>query len=203
MNREEIAIVILAAGGSKRFGGNKLYSPLMGKSLISYVLDEFCIEDFGEKLLVVNPDFPVKDVECQNINIIINDDYQKGLSTSLVLATKEAISRKQKGLFISLGDMPFITREDLESLFRAVQDYPDCIIAYSYNEVKGFPTYVPGKYFDRLLKLRGDKGIKQLIATKEVKVKYLQGCWRNTFDIDTPGDIEEAEKLLDNLKKLD
>jgi len=203
MDREKIAIVILAAGASKRFGSRKLLSQLKGKPLISYVLNEFCIESYGKKILVVNPYFPLDIVKCERFKILINNNYENGLATSLIIAVNEVLSKGYDGFFILLGDMPFLMETDVERLLKVIQKDPNCIIAFRYNGIKGFPTYVPKRYFDRVLSLKGDRGIKQLIAAQEVKVRYLEGSWRHIFDVDTPEDLKEAEKFLENPQRID
>ncbi|AKI96692.1 nucleotidyltransferase family protein [Kosmotoga pacifica] len=197
MNKGNIGIVVLSAGESSRFGSEKLLFSIKGKPLIAYVLDEFRDSKFEPRFFVVKPGFPLDKIDSYNYVVLINDDFKSGLSASLRLAIKEAVKEGLDGVFILLGDMPFLKKADLETLSRSISQKRDCIITFRYRKKKGFPTYIPAKYFNDVLSLTGDRGVGQLIESGTACTYFLDGEWRHSFDIDSSEDVEEAQKYLE------
>ena len=104
---DDIAVVVLAAGTSSRFGkDNKLLSPYKGKPMVRRLLDSIETIPFGQKILVTGHEAdrvcriaPTSFLSCHN------KDYSLGMGSSISCGLsylEEDISL----VFIVPGDMP-------------------------------------------------------------------------------------------------
>ena len=63
-HRPSLAAIVVAAGSSTRFGGNKLFAPFAGKPLICTTLEAVCQVPVRRLVLVCRPDDRVKMEKC-------------------------------------------------------------------------------------------------------------------------------------------
>ena len=121
---EEISVLIPAAGGSSRLGRPKQLVTLDGKPLIGIAI-ETCLEaGFSDLNLVLGHEHRriEKAVAGYPVNIIVNDNWQQGIGSSLAIGVKNIIQRtasNPKGMLIYLADQPRITVQHLKTLYRA------------------------------------------------------------------------------------
>jgi len=157
--------VILAAGLSSRFKGNKLIFNYNGKPILQWTIDLLNSFDF-DKLIVVNEKWnEYKDnFELYDFKILINNNYTSGISSSVKIAINYALNNSYDYVLIFLGDMPLVKKEIVEKILNINSDKP--IIAPYYNNKKGFPTLVKKEIYEEILNLQGDAGIKQIIKKK-------------------------------------
>lgn len=154
--------VILAAGLSSRFKGNKMLFNYNGKPLLQWTIDFVNSFNF-DSIIIVNEKWK----EYKNyfylydFKTIENKEYKNGISSSVKTAIKYALSHGYDNVLIFLGDMPLIPKNIIEKILKIQTQKP--IIAPYYNEKKGFPTLVKNEIFEDILNLKGDAGIKQII----------------------------------------
>ncbi|AEX85861.1 putative MobA-like protein [Marinitoga piezophila KA3] len=179
--------VILAAGLSKRFKGNKLIYNYNGKPLLQWTIDLLNQYAF-DKLLVVNENW--NEIEnhfkdYSNFKIIYNHEYKKGISSSVKTAIQYALNNNYDKTLIFLGDMPLITKETVEKIL--YQNTKKPIVAPYYQGQKGFPTLIDKQLYKNVLDLSGDAGIKQIIYKQPELVEKIEiNIPMPVFDIDTP-----------------
>ncbi|KAF2955229.1 nucleotidyltransferase family protein [Marinitoga sp. 38H-ov] len=151
--------VILAAGLSSRFKGNKLLFNYNGKPLLQWTIDLLNSYNF-DKIIVVNDKWK-NNFELYDFKIVINNDYINGISSSVKTAIKYALKNSYDYVLIFLGDMPLVKKEIVDMILNVKSN--KLIIAPYYNNKKGFPTLVKKELFEDILNLEGDSGIKQII----------------------------------------
>ena len=187
--------ILLAAGKSERFGKkNKLSEIVNGKPLINNILDTLLeIFDTSELTIIVGHEQKIIKnlINNEEIKILENINYKKGIGTSISLAVKNLESHIN-GAMIIPADMPYITSKDLINLENKFWEC-NCekVIIPQYNSKTGNPVILPKIYFNTLKKLKDDFGARTLIAEKDfITIKTGFGT---ILDIDTRDELDKAK----------
>ncbi len=179
--------MILSAGESKRFGAQKLETIYKGKRLLQWSIDTVR-ELQTDKLIVISKYLNRYLFDIDGFEIIVNESTELGLSESIKCAIKRA--QGYEAIMIFLGDMPLVDI-NLPNEVLLMAERNSKIIFPSHNGIKGFPVYLPSKYFDDALKLKGDVGLKDVILRHVGDLLTFEGGERCIFDIDTKMDIKK------------
>ena len=98
--RRKVHAILLAAGFSRRFQGNKLLYPLEGKALYLYLterLGELLKEGILDSLVVVTQyDEILQEMKKRKIEAIKNENSRQGISSSLKLGLCKALKFEEK-----------------------------------------------------------------------------------------------------------
>jgi len=191
------AIAILAAGGGKRFGGDKLDAPVAGRPLGRHALGSALALDAGRLAIVVGdnaPAFARSAADEGLAELIANPSADEGLASSVALAAQWAGDAGSDALLLLLADMPLVSSETLRRLVEAVS--PGCPAAARHADDKaGIPACFPSDYFDALQALQGDRGAAALLRQAE-RTSIIDVPARELADIDTPADLERLATLM-------
>jgi molybdenum cofactor cytidylyltransferase len=175
---ERIAAVVLAAGQSHRFGGDKLLHPLAGRPLGAHIAAMLSAMPFGWRIAVCPASraglFP-------GFEIVDNPDPSRGMGTSLALAAKRAITLGAEAMLVCLADMPFVTGDHLAALIAARGD----VVATEAAGVRSPPALFAAAHLPALAQLSGDRGARDLLRDA-VAVHAEPGMVR---DFDAPEDF--------------
>jgi molybdenum cofactor cytidylyltransferase len=187
---EPIAGIILAAGGSKRFGQPKQLLDWQGQPVVRRVALTalqvglspviVVVGAAGEGVASVIKDLPLR--------IVINEKWDTGLSSSI----KEGINSLPKevgGIIFLQGDQPQIPPSLVRSLVEAHQNSLNPIVAPLIDGQRGNPVL-----FDRITlpafeTLKGEMGGRELFSRFQVQ-RIIWHDKNLLLDIDTPGDYE-------------
>jgi len=190
--------IILAAGLSKRYGlKNKLTQHINNKPIINCLLDKLLsIYDTSELLIVTGYEHEtiINLINNSDIEFIYNNDYKKGIGTSISAGIRE-LDKTIRGVMIIPADMPIISTKDLIKLQNKFIEL-NCskVIFPKYKSQVGNPVILPKKYFNILEGLKGDFGAKsQINKTDIITVNTDIGT---IFDIDTVSNLKKAENIL-------
>lgn len=206
---EKIYAVILAAGASTRLGFNKLTLKIDGQPVIQRALNPFLSNSIdkvfvvtgfkGEQLretlggVLVSRPFDALCEEGQTSSLIFveNPDYRSGMSASVRVALP--CLADAKGVFFHLGDKPFIKKETIHSMLHAYLNTGAHIVVPTHEGKRGHPVLINvDRYREEMRRLRGDKGLREVIEKHPEDVVSIEGDEGNLFDIDT---IEAIEYL--------
>jgi len=183
-----VAIVILAAGESRRFGGIKQLADIEGKPLLQQVIDQ-CLQVSETDIYLVlgaNSEQIQAGLSLDGVRLINNDDWQQGISSSIRAAVNR-LAAEYPAILLIAGDQPRIIAAELVGLIETWRSDPGLICAAYYDETLGIPAIFPGGYYSELLKLQGDRGAKSLLMNQPgLLVHPLESA---KFDIDTPDDL--------------
>ncbi|MBL3657652.1 nucleotidyltransferase family protein [Fulvivirga sediminis] len=183
-----IGIIILAAGASSRLGEPKQLLPYHEAPLLQHTINEAnAISSFSSILVLgANAAEIKKAIDPKNFKIIFNNEWQKGMGSSLSIAMKEAASNHSlEHILILLSDQPLVNTDYFNKLIKAHITSHKSITASFYNNIAGVPAIFSKDHFNDLKKLQGDKGARQIIKnTPPQLVEFDQG----QIDIDTPED---------------
>ena len=200
MNRHNIDYsikkILLAAGSSNRYGiKNKLAALIKDKPIINHTLDVL-LKTFhhNEIIVVVGHDFQniINLINNPVIKYIKNKNYKNGIGTSISTAMKE-IGTNADGVMIIPGDMPFITKEDLNKLEKKFLELKCTkVVCPKYNSIIGNPVLLPKSYFKILENLKDDIGAKSYIKNEDLS--FVQANIGTTIDVDTAENLLKAKK---------
>ena len=189
-----IAILILAAGASRRMGGtDKLLQEVRGMPLLRdralaalatghpvYV----ALPPNHEKRRAVLRGLPVIPIEIA--------DAAEGMAASL----RQGIAPLQEfaGVVVMLADMPDITSEDISHIISAFDADADVNIwrGVADDGTSGHPVLLPHWVLEHLSRLAGDQGAREVLAGFSDRLRLCPLPGRHALtDLDTPEDWAE------------
>jgi molybdenum cofactor cytidylyltransferase len=186
-----LAVVVLAAGASSRFGSPKQLARLRDATLLHTVVARATDVAAGNVTVVLGAHAEAirPHIAGMPISVIVNRRWQEGLASSL-RAGIESLPDDVAAL-IWLGDQVGVTAEDLRRLIAAWDGDRSRIAASSYGGTIGVPAIFPRSVFPELLALRGDRGAKGVLRHHPEKTTFVDMPNAAT-DIDTPTDLENS-----------
>jgi molybdenum cofactor cytidylyltransferase len=186
-----VTAIVLAAGKSTRFGGNKLIARLADSDIPICVQVATMIEPLVSNLLVMVEDLEndtSKILNSYGISATCSENAARGMAYTL----GDGIRASPIGVdfLVVLSDMPFVTTTIAESIIRAMVS-TDKITVPLFNGKMGHPVGFPAMYRDELASLEGDIGAKVLIQSHLSDVNFIEIDDEGiTKDIDTREDME-------------
>ncbi len=178
--------IVLAAGFSKRFNGDKLKALLKsGNPILEETLNNISTLNFKEKILIGKDKFSFDLALKYKFKYFKNSSSHLGQSQSVILGSKNATS--DAFMFIP-GDMPFLTKNTfLKVIFEFEQK--DMIIVPTLNDRPSPPIIFPRRFQNELLLLSGDNGGREVLKkNKYIKIYVTQS--QEFSDIDTQEDLK-------------
>jgi len=192
----KIAIIILAAGKSKRMGFAKQIIRINNEPLLKITLDK--IESISEEtycVLGANKDLILEEIHFNNTVVIDNINYEKGLSSSINICIEffEKKNLNYDGVLFVLGDQPAIETEYFLSIIKTFNEHKTKIIATNYDGKAGVPALFPKSFFKELKIIKGDKGAREILKNKPKSIIF-ESFKTNLVDIDTRKDLIDYNK---------
>ena len=197
MINSKILKVVLAAGLSKRYGlRNKILEKINTKSIIESILDNLIsLDAYKKDIIVVGGNDYIslkKKISKYDIKIIYNQNYRKGIGSSVSLIFKKKIN--YSGIMFIPGDMPLITLKDYKKLIMTFLNNENKIISPCYKGIYGNPLIIPKIYFNLIKNLKKDDGARKFLPPKEFI--YVPCSKGTVFDIDTKSKLLKAKMLI-------
>ncbi len=189
-----VAGVILAAGGSSRFGYSKPLLLWRERPFIRQVA-EIAIQAGLDPVIVVtgyNSDQVKAAVEDLQVQVVDNVDWMSGQSTSVVAGIKVLPSRTGAAVFL-LADQPQVSPTIIAALLEQHRQNLSPIVAPLVQGKRANPVLFDRSTFPSLLTISGDSGGRQVFS--RFKVAWLE--WNDAnllLDVDTP---EDYKRLLE------
>ncbi len=181
---ERTALVLLAAGRSRRFGdADKLTIPYLGRPLGLHVVVALEAVPFCTRIGVVAD--TALDLATCGYSIVTNDDPAAGLGRSLRLGVEAAVRSDPDAVVIALADMPRVTATQIYRLLDHAEG--DAAIVASSDGVAPRPPVLFGRaHFPALLAAQGDMGARDLVR----RGHHIVVPPAELIDIDTPEDLD-------------
>lgn len=198
--KPSIAVVVLAAGRSRRMGGpNKLLEQLGGKPLVRHAA-EAALASAAQRVVVVTghmEDQVRAALEGLDVDFAHNPDFAEGLSTS-VKAGLGALGGGADAAVIMLGDMPRISADLIDALIAAYAPGEGRnIIVPTFEGKRGNPVLFSADYFEELGAIRGDVGARHLIGKHGEAVHEVAADEAVVLDVDTPDALARARDAFE------
>lgn len=195
----KLAMIMLAAGNSRRFGGNKLLYKIEGIPMYERILTEMTAaqglleKNFPEivcSLTVVTQYQEIMDRASEKgAKVFVNPHPEDGISSSLKIGLR-ANADVDAALF-TVSDQPWLKAETICALtgtFLASSKGIACPAAKEEEEIRiGNPCLFSKEYFRELLALTGDTGGKKVIKRhlNDTELYFLEEK-KELKDIDRP-----------------
>ena len=191
MRIEDVAVALLAAGRSARFGAaDKRLADLDGRPLIQWSAaagralatgHRFAITGPGDALEAVLPDY----------GIVRNPHPGTGLSGSLRHAAMAARDAGATAMLVLLADMPFVRVDHLRHMIEIARADPGRAIFSAGDAGPQPPALFPAVLYPALMALHGPEGARSLAE----QANRVAADPVSLFDVDTPDDLVRAARI--------
>lgn len=195
-SKNNVGIIILAAGNSSRFGQPKQLLKFEEKTFLRRAVEAARKSNCFPLIVVLGANFAKinNEIKYLNCEIVFNADWETGMGSSIKTGVEKmlAIAPEIFAVIIALCDQPFIKSEHYDQLIRKYSETKKPIVAGFYNETFGVPVLFDRELFPDLLNLEGDKGAKEIILNNLDFVEKLF-LPEAEVDIDTKEDFERLK----------
>ena len=185
-----LAIVIPAAGASRRMGGrDKLLEPVDGTPLLRRIAETALA--VGDTVIVTLPeDRPERSEALHGLDVrhLTVPDASDGMSASLRHAAS-ALDGITDGLMILPADMPDLTEDDLRQVAQAFTGASGEFItqATGADGTPGHPVIFPADLLPLFTDLTGDEGARAILQANRLRlIRVALPDTHATTDLDTP-----------------
>lgn len=192
--RRQIAAIILAAGGSSRFGKPKQLHLHDGEPLVRRAVNAVLGAGIQDVIVVLGSgaDQVSRTLDgIPGILTVLNEHWNTGIASSIKAGVNSI--GEVDGVLITLADQPLIGSSALAQLVQRF-DETHRIVASRYSDTIGVPAILGYEYFDELTALTGDHGAGKWIRSRiaDVTIVPLEEA---AIDIDTSADAARLEEL--------
>ncbi len=189
---KDTALILLAAGASKRLGKPKQLLKLGENFLINHIIGVMN-RSAGSRIYVVLGAYAddIKQVLTgDNINVVFNPDWEKGLGSTIKTGLRAAINHTE-----NLDSVVFLTVDQIELAPGNIDNLIELrkktfadIVASEYDNTTGIPALFSKKFFPEILSLPDSQGCNSIIK------KYSDIAAAVPFpgggtDVDYPSDV--------------
>ena len=196
-----IGIIILAAGGSTRFGRPKQLLEFEGRTLLRRAAETALSCQSGPVLVVLGNEYEKvrSEIVDMPVETVFNPDWQKGMGSSIGCAVSKVVQERPdiSAVIFTLCDQPHVHHTALTRLVEAYLSKNAKIVASEYENTIGVPALFDASLFAELIDLTGDVGAKSIIerhSNNTVKILLPEAA----FDIDSALD---HNRLISNQEK--
>lgn len=190
----DTAIILMAAGIGRRFGGNKLLAPFHGRPLWEYAWERAveAKKELGIQVLMVSGYQPL--LQAPEVIPVCNDLPLLGASHTVRLGVKEAEKMGMQYAVFMVSDQPMLKTSSLKRLIEARE--PGKIVCLSKDGRAGNPVVFHRDFFPELLALTGDRGGKMVMHRHMDAVKWVEADEMSELtDIDTAASADAVQQL--------
>lgn len=192
-----LSIILLAAGDSSRFHGNKMLADIDGEAMFLRMVKNIqgitadtkvVVTQYGEII-----DYLRNSFGDSSINTVRNDHSEKGISYSIQLGLEYCIatSNSTNAYLFAVCDQPWLTQKSIEKLIKAYAFSEKKIACLSYRGKLGNPVIFDEYYLKELLALKGDSGGKSIVNRHMEDVEIIEvDDEKELMDVDTRQDYD-------------
>lgn len=185
-----IAGVLLAAGGARRFGSQKLVAPFDGAPLVRHAAAALARSTDALVIVIGHEADAVRAALTEiDASIVVNPDWRQGLSSSLRCGIA-ALPPDAEAIVVALGDQPRIDPLVVRSLIDRWRASGTPIVSARYRGERGHPVLFARAVFPQLASLRGDVGARTMFEQSPEQVAYVDVDDVVPADVDTMDDLE-------------
>jgi molybdenum cofactor cytidylyltransferase len=201
-----IGAVVLAAGLSKRFGGeSKLLADLGGEPLVRHAVRAVAASELFDVVVVTGREADAYRAALQGLAVrfVHNAKWEDGMGSSIACGAA-ALEADLAGAFIVPGDMPFLTSDLIQTLIAAFRESGERLAVFPTSPTgeQRAPVLWPRHLLPGLHSLSGAEGGKGLLKSLEGETLGVTISDASLLtDIDTAEDLDEARLHLARLRE--
>lgn len=191
------AIVLLAAGEGRRFGGIKQLATLHGEPLVHRAA-RLLLATGAPVIVVTGAHADTVEAALDGLAVcrVRNVNWHAGMGTSLATGFRYLLDHFETatGALLCLADQPL---PDAELPIRMLQRHaqaPDRLFAVAHGSVAGPPVLFPRDCFVELSEWSGQAGAQALLHREAQRLETF--AVELLPDIDTPEDLDQADRQL-------
>ena len=187
-----IGCLVMAAGNSTRYQGNKLAALFRGKPIIEYALDAVPADRFAAVTVVTQ--YPEIEALARQhgIAVIRNEHPDWGISHTIRLGT-EAMQDCNAILYM-VADQPLLDDASVERILECWRQHPCNIVGASHNGKRGNPCIFPKEFFEELMALEEDHGGNTVIRRYPDRLLTVEVAQEELTDVDTRAALAELDQ---------
>jgi molybdenum cofactor cytidylyltransferase len=197
---ERVAGIILAAGGSKRYGQSKQLLDWRGQSFVHAVAKTALEAGLSPVVVITGANAEKVEAAVNDLPVTIkrNDDWQTGQSSSIRAGIKAITEERRKqadaAVFL-LADQPQITGSVIRALIEAhAVELQPIIAPLVLLEQRGNPVLFDRVTFPDLMELQGDVGGRSIFSRYHLEFMPWHDD-RLLLDVDKP---EDYQRLIED-----
>lgn len=164
---ERAVCILLAAGLSARYPGDKLLADLHGRLLLDHAASMLAAIPFKAYIAVVPPDAPGRweRLTQHGFAIAVNLRPADGQGSSLRAGAEAAARHAPEAVLLALADMPFVPESHVRALLAALTPDPESLaFTRSPQGWRGPPAAFGRGLLPQLMDVEGDRGARPILA---------------------------------------
>ncbi len=190
----KINLILLAAGNSNRFKGNKLLAAVNNKPMYMNIFEKVLKVNFNKIILVTRYEEIKESLLKQKVEVVMNYNSELGISHSIKLGIQK--SDDADAYMFMVCDQPFITLDSIKALIDVYMKNNKGLACVKYEGNLGNPAIFSKKYKNDLMNLKGDIGGKYIINKNLDDLVIVKICKElELTDIDTREELENIGKV--------
>lgn len=184
------AAILLAAGASSRFGGDKLAALIDGETVLARSAKALGDAGCTLRAAVVSERSAAHAplLKTFGFEVVVNPHAEEGMGASLREGAAWAARHGAASVLIALADMPFVSPAHLRSLVQRSQHCDERAAYTLCGSRRSAPAAFGATWFGELHALEGDQGARNIISRLPLSLAVAapEAMLR---DIDAPEDL--------------
>lgn len=194
-----ISAIVLAAGESTRLAPCKQLLEFDNEPMVGHVVGNVLDSRVDEIIVVLGyrAEEVAKVIPKDGVKIIINPDFEEGMSTSL-RAGLEEVSQSSGAVLVVLADQPLVKNNVFNKMIKKYKETDASIVAPVYKGVRGNPVLFDLSLKPEMMEIQGDVGARGILKKYEGEVQRVEVDSPGVIlDVNTEEDFQKVKKFLE------
>ena len=179
LSKAKISAIVLAAGRADYGDAQPVCS--VAESFLTAGIDDLIV------VLGYQAEQAKEALRDKEVKVIVNPDYEHGLSRSLRYGLR-MLSRDTQAVLLTLGNRPFIKPGIVTDLVKTYQQGKASVVAPTYFQVRGHPVVFDALLVPELLRARGNVGGRGVLYHHRQELRQIE--------VEDAGVIERMDSRL-------
>jgi len=186
---DAVVAIVLAAGASSRFDGQKLLADVRGKPMIRHTVESALRSGVDRVRVVVGADAESVREALRGLTVetVLNEDYRRGQGRSIAVGISDLPAGADAAI-IMLGDQPDVSPALVDELIHTYREGDASIVLAEFDGERSPPVLFGRDVFDELAALDGDQGARSVVSRLPERVKTITVRGPVPRDVDTRED---------------
>ncbi|MFF0794563.1 NTP transferase domain-containing protein [Streptomyces spiralis] len=194
---DEVAGLVLAAGGGRRLGGRpKALLAHRGRPLVEHAVAVLRSAGCARVHVVLGAraDDVRRQARLDGCILVDNPDWEEGMGSSLRAGLESLSGTGVRAALVSLVDQPGITAEAATRILAAYRDETS-LASGAYDGVRGHPVLLGADHWAGIAaSATGDRGARAYLKEHAAAITLVEcGDVARPYDIDTEADLGHLE----------